>query len=412
MESRYGIGVNNRYALFLDSDNEDGDNMEEMMLKKASIPADKQNKKALIDSQTKTKEVAPVKKDANSKVASNKDPIKPNNREDKENRNNRTEGGKRVLDARKAQEGPQEDREDRNNRRNRGSDGSGAVNNEGQRGENAERGGGRGRGGSRPAGGRGGAEGAGRGARGGRGGARGGKREFDRKSGDEKTGVKSVDKREGSGSHNWGTYNDDIKAEADQVNTSTDETGQTTDTPANDAAKSDAEKTNGAVKEEEVEREPEEITFTLDEWKAQQGEKKGPTFQTRKAGEGADLDPKWKKTYAYKKEKETNEDEDEEQDEALYPQRAHRQKKMLDIEFSFADLNRGGGGGRGGRGGRGGGDRGGRGGRDRRRDDRTGGDSRGGRGGERRGGGRGGGRGGRESQAPNVLDEASFPSLG
>jgi len=411
MESRYGIGVNNRYALFLDSDNEDGDNMEEMMLKKASIPADKQNKKALIDSQTKTKEVAPVKKDANSKVASNKDPIKPNNREDKENRNNRTEGGKRVLDARKAQEGPQEDREDRNNRRNRGSDGSGAVNNEGQRGENAERGGGRGRGGSRPAGGRGGAEGAGRGARGGRGGARGGKREFDRKSGDEKTGVKSVDKREGSGSHNWGTYNDDIKAEADQVNTSTDETGQTTDTPANDAAKSDAEKTNGAVKEEEVEREPEEITFTLDEWKAQQGEKKGPTFQTRKAGEGADLDPKWKKTYAYKKEKETNEDEDEE-DEALYPQRAHRQKKMLDIEFSFADLNRGGGGGRGGRGGRGGGDRGGRGGRDRRRDDRTGGDSRGGRGGERRGGGRGGGRGGRESQAPNVLDEASFPSLG
>lgn len=411
MESRYGIGVNNRYALFLDSDNEDGDNMEEMMLKKASIPADKQNKKALIDSQTKTKEVAPVKKDANSKVASNKDPVKPNNREDKENRNNRTEGGKRVLDARKAQEGPQEDREDRNNRRNRGSDGSGAVNNEGQRGENAERGGGRGRGGSRPAGGRGGAEGAGRGARGGRGGARGGKREFDRKSGDEKTGVKSVDKREGSGSHNWGTYNDDIKAEADQVNTSTDETGQTTDTPANDAAKSDAEKTNGAVKEEEVEREPEEITFTLDEWKAQQGEKKGPTFQTRKAGEGADLDPKWKKTYAYKKEKETNEDEDEEQDEALYPQRAHRQKKMLDIEFSFADLNRGGGGGRGGRGGRGGGDRGGRGGRDRRRDDRTGGDSRGGRGGERRGG-RGGGRGGRESQAPNVLDEASFPSLG
>ena len=83
------------------------------------------------------------------------------------------------------------------------------------------------------------------------------------------------------------------------------------DTPANDAAKTDAEKTNGA-EEKEVEREPEEITFTFDEWKAQQGEKKGPTFQTRKAGEGADLDPKWKKTYAYKKEKETNEDEDEE----------------------------------------------------------------------------------------------------
>ena len=40
--------------------------------------------------------------------------------------------------------------------------------------------------------------------------------------------MKSVDKREGSGSHNWGTYEDDIKADQDQVNTSTDETGQTT----------------------------------------------------------------------------------------------------------------------------------------------------------------------------------------
>ena len=40
--------------------------------------------------------------------------------------------------------------------------------------------------------------------------------------------MKSVDKREGSGSHNWGTYEDDIKADQDHANTSTDETGQTT----------------------------------------------------------------------------------------------------------------------------------------------------------------------------------------
>ena len=157
--------------------------------------------------------------------------------------------------------------------------------------------------------------------------------------------MKSVDKREGSGSHNWGTYEDDIKADQDQVNTSTDETGQTTgmtlminikksiciwpydfisikegepifnsishfaDTPANDAAKTEA--TNGVAEKEEV-REPEEITYTLDEWKAQQGEKKELKFNTRKAGEGDDLDPKWKKTYAYKKEKESHEDDDEE----------------------------------------------------------------------------------------------------
>merc|ERR1711944_293547 len=101
--------------------------------------------------------------------------------------------------------------------------------------------------------------------------------------------------------------------------------------PANDAAKSDEKATNG-VAEKEVEREPEEITFTLDEWKAQQGKKEETKFNLRKAGEGSDLDPKWKKTYAYKKEKETHED-DEDDEHELYPQRANR-KKILDIEFS------------------------------------------------------------------------------
>merc|ERR1711981_413766 len=196
------------------------------------------------------------------------------------------EGGKRVLDARKAQEGPQEDREERNNRRNKGSDGTGAASearqNETGRGErDGDSGRGRGRANRSSGSGRGSGEGGGRGNRGGRGGGRGGKREFERKSGDDKTsGVKAVDKREGSGSHNWGTYEDDIKADQDQVNTSTDETGQTTDTPANDAAKTEA--TNGVAEKEEV-REPEEITYTLDEWKAQQGEKKELKFNTRKA---------------------------------------------------------------------------------------------------------------------------------
>jgi hypothetical protein len=32
----------------------------------------------------------------------------------------------------------------------------------------------------------------------------------------------------------------------------------------------------------------------------------------RKAGEGFDLDPKWKKTFAYKKEREVQDDEDDE----------------------------------------------------------------------------------------------------
>ncbi len=81
------------------------------------------------------------------------------------------------MDARKPQDGPKESREDRNNRRNMAPrDGAPA----GPDGDGAKRGG---RGGLR--GGRGGP----RGGPGGRGGGRGGKRDFDRKSGDDKTWV-------------------------------------------------------------------------------------------------------------------------------------------------------------------------------------------------------------------------------
>lgn len=52
----------------------------------------------------------------------------------------------------------------------------------------------------------------------GRGGPRGGynarpRRDFDRHSGSDKTGVKAVEKREGFGPHNWG---DEIQAQLDQ----------------------------------------------------------------------------------------------------------------------------------------------------------------------------------------------------
>jgi hypothetical protein len=58
--------------------------------------------------------------------------------------------------------------------------------------------------------------------------------------------------------------------------------------------------------------------MTLDQWKAQQAKKEGPTFNLRKAGEGSDLDPKWKKTYAYKKDVLTQEDEEDEVSTAYY----------------------------------------------------------------------------------------------
>merc|ERR1719225_655152 len=135
-----------------------------------------------------------------------------------------------------------------------------------------------GRGGGRGRGGPGGGGGRGRGGPGGR----GGKREFDRKSGDTRTGIKAEDKRGGGGKGNWGNFEDDVK--------------QAEGEPAEP-------KEEGAV--EEKDKEPEEPkTLTLDEWKAQQAKKDAPKFNVRKAGEGSDIDPKWKKATIYKKENE------------------------------------------------------------------------------------------------------------
>merc|ERR1712003_540989 len=51
--------------------------------------------------------------------------------------------------------------------------------------------------------------------RGGRGGRRDGDRKFDRKSGDPKSSYKGSDKREGAGAGNWGTTEDDLKAQTE-----------------------------------------------------------------------------------------------------------------------------------------------------------------------------------------------------
>merc|ERR1711892_1179212 len=126
------------------------------------------------------------------------------------------------------------------------------------------------------------------------GGGRGGKREYERKSGDARTGVKAEDKRGGGGKGNWGTFEDDAK-EGDETanNTSVEETPVEGEAPAAD--------------KEPVEEEMK--TLTLDEWKAQQ-KKEGPKFNLRKAGEGSDIDPKWKKATIYKKENEEQSEEE------------------------------------------------------------------------------------------------------
>lgn len=172
-----------------------------------------------------------------------------------------------------------------------------------------------------------------------------GKREFDRQSGSDKTGVKAVDKRDGAGAHNWGTHKQDL----DDLNKSVDDNDK------------DKDETTGEQKDSEneiavpVEEEAKELT--LDEWKAQRAVRAKPQFNIRKAGEGEDTS-QWKKMVALNNKKKEDDDEELEYDPSMYPQRVGRQKHVLDIEFHFNDARRGGGGGGIGRGGRGGGGRG------------------------------------------------------
>ena len=67
-------------------------------------------------------------------------------------------------------------------------------------------------------------------------------------------GVKAVDKKEGSGSHNWGTFEDEMKAEEDKANTSTDMNDSNVETEnANDAnVPNEAEEARRAAEEEEA----------------------------------------------------------------------------------------------------------------------------------------------------------------
>ncbi|XP_019865913.1 plasminogen activator inhibitor 1 RNA-binding protein isoform X2 [Aethina tumida] len=414
MENSYGIGVANRYALFLD---DESDPLETLSLKEQEKELKKKTKVAEKENKGKTEQTAKPKtttaqkksiKETSHKAQDNKDfkPTQPrtnadgkpertfnkfnNNNENREDRNNRRNRDDRPYN------GPSENRvrEDRPPRR-----------------DIADRGDFENRNKERP-------------PRDGRavgnkpGGPRGprrtfddrrGKREFDRQSGSDKTGVKPVDKREGGGSHNWGSHKDVIE-EADRPNNENDQSwGEGEKVEGTQPEAKDEQGTE--VESTPVEEEPKELT--LDEWKAQRAGRSKPTYNIRKAGEGEDPS-QWKKMYELrKKEEDQEESEDEEYDASEYPQRVGRQKHLLDIDIQFNDNRRPGGG--------------------RGRGQRTG--PRG-AGGQRGGNARGGGAGGRPDperperrfrneeqatggedrtenrRAPKVDDERDFPSLG
>ncbi|CAD7093941.1 unnamed protein product [Hermetia illucens] len=161
----------------------------------------------------------------------------------------------------------------------------------------------------------------------------GGKREFDRQSGSDKTGVKAVDKRDGAGAHNWGSHKQDLE----DLNKTSEDVATDKDDSAGEQPTEQA-----AVIEEETKE------LTLDEWKAQRAVRAKPQFNIRKAGEGEDLS-QWKKMIALNNKKKDDESEEElEYDPSMYPQRVGRLQRVLDIEFHFNDGRRVGGlGGRG-----------------------------------------------------------------
>lgn len=165
-----------------------------------------------------------------------------------------------------------------------------------------------------------------------------GKREFDRQSGSNKTGVKAVEKRDGTGSHNWGS----AKADAKEYNNfHEDYLQQETEDDkvhVSDQGKDEVNNTNIDQSDTKLPVEEELKEMTLDEWKAQTAATRAkPQYNIRKAGEGEDAS-QWDKMVALDKKKTEAEGTEEENE----TQKIGKQKQVLEIEFHFNDGRRGG----------------------------------------------------------------------
>ena len=115
------------------------------------------------------------------------------------------------------------------------------------------------------------------------------KREYDRRSGSDKAGIKPTEKREGFGKNNWGNYSEDA---------------ETAQNEATDQANNDDELNHTNEEIENVEPVGEEPkVLTLEEYRKQEQEKRlVPKYNIRKPGEGDTQ--QWKKGYVLKKEEE------------------------------------------------------------------------------------------------------------
>ncbi|XP_035206901.1 plasminogen activator inhibitor 1 RNA-binding protein-like [Stegodyphus dumicola] len=209
------------------------------------------------------------------------------------------------------------------------------------------------------------------------------RREFDRHSRSDKSGLRPVEKRDVAGPGNWGDLKSEFnsrrrEAESTWMDEEFDASGDkqndscwkeilptVTEMPAVSHNELTAEKCGDTTVPESMDsKENEPVTeerpeeglreMTLDEWKRQQEAKRAvPKYNLRKPGEGEDGN-QWKKLYMLKKkakedDDEEVEDDDEDVDDEEFARRG-RHRQLVDIQINFNDSRRGRGRGRGVRG--------------------------------------------------------------
>ncbi|NXD15902.1 HABP4 protein, partial [Nothocercus nigrocapillus] len=168
-----------------------------------------------------------------------------------------------------------------------------------------------------------------------------GKREFERQSGSDKTGIRADDKKGGSGARNWGTVKDDM-SEMEQT-APMEDTAETAEHPGAPEGEPQNKVAEGEPMEEVVQE------MTLDEWKnLQQQSRPKPEFNIRKPESTV---PSKAVVIHKSKYSDDFQKEDFEEDSHVFRRPVNDITSQLDI--NFGNLPRPGRGSRGARGGRG-----------------------------------------------------------
>jgi len=395
IEESYTVDIKNRYQLAISDNESDGnesaeetiDPFEQIQKLEEQRAREKEERKKQKQMEAKQKlnqkKNPPQKKEA-AKVqepSSGDKPQQPRRQDNRNRRDNRNEqqGGDRRM---KKFDGERPPRKFDGERPPRRYDGERKFGDRPPRRFNKEEGGdGEGRVDRRPRGGRG----------GGRGGYRG-KREFDRRSGNDQTSRRGHDKKEGAGAHNWGeAVPADIEQQVEQIESDVKKDQAEEVTQADNV-----EGEKPAVEEEnkENEEEPEPVTYTLDEYNKKFGVREKTQFNTRTVAED-DKYANYKKLEKFAEEK--NEEEVEEV-EAVTEEKLQGRKKDVSKDFRFQFNTQA--------------KRGGRGRYEDNRGGNRGGDRRGGRFNNNQGRRNEGNKGYQKKvKIPDVGNESEFPSL-